>query len=147
MQKYALLLIAGFALSFLFSCQSEPSKLMPGLATADSAAIMYYDQPNNPRFFKYTKIFDRKQIEALAHDANGSVIEARDECPTDGKIYLYHPKGVVDVLYFSRAETCNTFSFIVTGEKYFASMSDESRAMIDSLQKNAVEPVATDQQQ
>jgi len=26
-------------------------------------------------------------------------------------------------------------------------MSDESRAMIDSLQKNAVEPVATDQQQ
>lgn len=116
--------------------------MMPNLASADSVAIMYYNAPNDPRFFKYLKEYDLRKMQHLISDANGKVITEKKACATRGKIYFYGKRGSVDVLYFSNKEGCMTLSFIITGEKYFVNMSKVSNDLLNDLQHLAKEPVS-----
>lgn len=112
------------------------SNMLPALAENDSAVVMYYHVPGNPRFFNMIKIRKKSILGPVIRDANKKIIDPRDTCTTQGKIYFYGKAGAVEVVYFSRNEDCMTISFIKTGEKYFTGMSEKSKVLLDSLEKN-----------
>jgi hypothetical protein len=105
--------------------------------------IMYYDSPGNPRFFKYIKQYGTNETEQLIRDINGELITNNEECISVGKIYFYGKNGNVDVVYFNNKNECMTFSFVITGEKYFVKMSKGSASLLNSWQSSAREPVST----
>jgi hypothetical protein len=111
-------------------------RMLPALAESDSAVVMYYHTPGDPRFFNMIKVKGKNPIPVAAADANGPVITAKDSCVTQGKIYFYGKNDAVETLYFSRNNDCMTLSFIQTGEKYFTGMSEATKALLDSLEKN-----------
>lgn len=113
--------------------------MMPELATCDSAAVMYYKMPNNPRFFTLAKVYDHKIVSSIANDINGRVIPAKDTCATQGKIYYYGKGDAVYIAYFSSNRDCMILSFIKTGEKYFVAMSESTKKLLAQIQKTAVE--------
>ncbi len=123
--------------------QENNSSSLPELANCDSAAVMYYHTADNPRFFNILKLYDKEQMSAIANDINDEIIPGRDTCSTQGKIYYYGKGDAVYVAYFSRAKDCMMFSFIKTGEKYFVSMSDRTKELLDELEKLAKEPIIT----
>jgi len=128
------------------ACKDNAKKnMMPEMATCDSAVIMYYHTPGNPRFFNMVKLKDKESLSVIAADANGKVIRSKDTCTSQGKIYFYGKGDAVYVTYFSRIDDCKTLSFIKTGVKYFTRMSSESKELLDKLQKDAKEPVAVSQ--
>lgn len=137
--------LAVFALLSLLilSCKEPAQKeLLPELASCDSAAVLYYHKPGNPRFFNMTKLFDKPSLSLIAGDINGEIIRRNDTCATQGKIYYYGKGDAVYTAYFTRAKDCMTLSFIKTGEKYFVKMSGEVKNLLDGLQQKAVEPKA-----
>ena len=114
---------------------------MKELETAiDSAAVLYYDTANNPRFFKYTKVAEVKSLSPVIADVNQKTINKRDDCATKGKIYFYGKQGVVYVVYFADTDDCMTFSFIITGEKYFVKMSKRAARLLKELKHKAKQP-------
>ncbi len=124
---------------FLFTaCKERTVKInmLPALAESDSAVVMYYHVPGEPRFFNMTKVWDRNSLSNVIEDANDQVIESKDTCTTQGKIYFYGKAGAVETVYFSRNKDCMTLSFIKTGEKYFTGMSKQTQELLDSLEKN-----------
>jgi hypothetical protein len=129
-------------LVFIFSCKNSKPGMMPEISHADSAAVLYYKTPGNPRFYSYAKVKDLKQFEQVVKDVNDEVIKNIDDCVTDGKIYFYKGTEEVYTIYFSMAEGCKTLSFIKTGEKYFTGMSKEAVELLSELQKEAKEPTA-----
>jgi hypothetical protein len=144
MYRNLLLMIAVYLL--VPGCNDEVKKdIMPGLSSCDSAAIMYYHTPGNPRFYNLVKVYDKKLLAAVASDINGRVIPAKDTCTTQGKIYYYGKGDAVYIAYFSRAKECMTLSYIRTGEKYFVAMSGSVKNILDDWEKKAGEPsVATE---
>ncbi len=125
--------------AFLFTaCKEKTVKInmLPALQQSDSAVVMYYHTPGNPRFFNMIKVRDRMVLSSVIEDANDEVITAKDTCTTQGKIYFYGKAGAVETVYFSRNRECMTLSFIRTGEKYFTNMSKQTRELLDSLEKN-----------
>jgi len=110
--------------------------MLPSLASSDSAVVMYYHSPGDPRFFNMIKLKDTNPLPVVTDDVNKRVITAKDTCTTQGKIYFYGKGGAVETIYFSRNKECMTLSFIKTGEKYFTSMSKETMELLDSLEKN-----------
>lgn len=110
--------------------------MLPALIESDSAVVMYYHTPGDPRFFNMTKAIVKNPLPVVATDVNGKVIEARDSCITQGKIYFYGKAGAVETIYFSRNKDCMKLSFIKTGEKYFTAMSDDTKELLDRLEKN-----------
>lgn len=136
-----ILFIIGAGCFFMAGCKEQSGKgLLPELATCDSAAVMYYKTPGNPRFFTMNKIYDKKLLAAIAGDVNGKVIKAKDSCTTRGKLYYYGKGEAVYAVYFSHVADCMTISFIKTGEKYFVSMSDATKELLEKLQVAAKEP-------
>lgn len=124
------------------SCRDNTKRgLMNELrTTVDSAAVLYYDTANNPRFFKYTKVAAVNSLSPVIADVNEKTINKRDDCATQGKIYFYGKQGVVHVVYFSDTDDCMTFSFIITGEKYFVRMSESAARLLKELKHKAKEP-------
>jgi hypothetical protein len=122
----------------LLSCKSEQGKknLLPALADSDSAVVMYYHSPGDPRFFNMIKVTEKNPLPVITRDVNDRVIKAKDSCVTQGKIYFYGKAGEVETVYFSRKEDCMTLSFIKTGEKYFTKMSNSTKELLDSLEQN-----------
>lgn len=112
--------------------------MLPSLAEADSAVVMYYHTKGNPRFYNMIKINTAKPLPVIVKDANDRVIDAKDSCETEGKIYFYGKAGAVETIYFSRNPDCMTLSFINTGEKYFTKMSMKAKDLLDSLEKNVI---------
>ncbi|MEO7923616.1 MAG: hypothetical protein ABIR30_08050 [Chitinophagaceae bacterium] len=112
--------------------------MLPELAASDSAVIMYYHSPGEPRFFNMVKLRSPNPLSSVAADVNQLVITAKDTCTTQGKIYFYGKAGAVETVYFSRNKDCMTLSFIKTGEKYFTSMGNETLKLLDSLEKNVI---------
>jgi len=100
---------------------------------ADSAAIIYYKTPANPRFYRVFKILDLAVLQPIIADVNSANIAANNNCPSLGKLYFYGKGDVVDVVYFSNADSCISFSFIKNGEKYFTQMGKRSQQLIDSI--------------
>lgn len=119
-------------------CKQKTVKInmLPPIADSDSAVVMYYHNPGDPRFFNIIKIKGKNPLSIVTTDVNDKVITSKDTCTTQGKIYFYGKAGAVETVYFSRNEDCMTLSFIKTGKKYFTKMSDEAKELLDSLQKN-----------
>ena len=113
---------------------------MPEIHDCDSATIMYYKTPGNPRFFSMTKVRDMDSLAVITKDVNGKLITGKDSCITLGKIFFYGKGEAVYPVYFSGDNTCMTLSFIKTGEKYFTKMSDETKKILDRYQLSAKEP-------
>ncbi len=140
MHGYGFLKIA-IVYFLILGCKEQSRKnQLPELETCDSAAVMYYNTPGNPRFFNMTKVYDKKILSVIAEDVNGRVIKSKDTCTTQGKIYYYGKGDAVYSVYFSRLKDCMTISFIKTGEKYFVSMSDATKKLLEELQATAKEP-------
>ncbi|MFM2231440.1 MAG: hypothetical protein RJB31_141 [Bacteroidota bacterium] len=142
---YFLLLI-----SFLHSCKSRnekksedlpssqytpivPKGMMDQINAADSAVIIYYKKPANPRFYRVLKVLDIQLLKPIIEDVNSAHITSNNNCPSLGKLYFYGKGDVVDVVYFSNADSCISFSFIKNGEKYFTRMGKQSQQLIDSI--------------
>ncbi len=124
---------------FIISCKEKTVKnVLPVLVEADSAIIMYYHVKGNPRFFNMKKVIGKNPLPLINADANNSIIEAKNNCITEGKIYFYGKVGAVETIYFSRDPDCMTLSFIKTGEKYFTKMNKATKALLDSLEKNVI---------
>lgn len=124
------------------SCRDDTKReLMKELKTTiDSAAVLYYNTPNNPRFFKYVKVNELKSLSPVISDVNKRVIKKRDDCATQGKIYFYGEEGKVYIVYFADTDDCMTFSFIITGEKYFVKMSESAARLLKELKQKAKKP-------
>lgn len=128
------------------ACKDNAKKnMMSEMNSCDSAVIMYYHTPGNPRFFNMVKLKDKESLSVIAADANGKVIKSKDTCTSQGKIYFYGKGDAVYVTYFTRTDECRTFSFIKTGEKYFTRMNEKAKELLDTLQRQAKEPVALSQ--
>ncbi|MDZ4794289.1 MAG: hypothetical protein SGI83_08445 [Bacteroidota bacterium] len=110
--------------------------MLPALASSDSAVVMYYHSPGDPRFFNMVKLRNKNPLTTVTDDVNKRIISAKDTCTTQGKIYFYGKAGAVETVYFSRNTDCLTLSFIKTGEKYFTQMSEQTKGLLDSLEKN-----------
>jgi hypothetical protein len=135
-------ILFGFMLVLLLTyCtpQGTPN-LLPELATCDSAVIMYYNTPGNPRFFKMVKVYDKASLSSLAEAANQPAHIAERDCNTQGKIYYYGDNGEVFVLYFTYDAACKSLTFIKTGEKYEVILPVAEHNMLEKLKENAYEP-------
>jgi hypothetical protein len=126
---------------FLLSC-TNPSKNngMPEIKDCDSATVMFYKTPGNPRFFEMAKIKDMDSLDDIIADANGKMITGKDSCTSTGKIFFYGKGDAVYPVYFSTGAGCMTFSFIKTGEKYFTKMGAGSKTFLDKIRLTAKEP-------
>lgn len=129
---------------WLMAC-NEPGKknLLPQLIDSDSAVVMYYHTPGDPRFFKYTKVQDMMMVTSIISEVNKGTIKSRPDCATQGKIYFYGKGDAVYAVYFSDTEDCLTYSIIVTGEKYYLKMSKEVKKILQEFRKIAVVPAVT----
>ena len=142
---YFLLLV-----SFLYSCKNRDEKKSEDLASsqytpivskgmmdqinaADSAVVIYYKKPANPRFYRVLKVLDLQLLNPIIEDVNSTPIASNNSCPSLGKLYFYGKGDIVDVVYFSNADSCISFSFIKNGEKYATRMGEKSQQLIDSL--------------
>ena len=122
----------------IYGCRQKivKIKMLPAVATSDSAVVMYYHRPGDPLFFNMIKIKEKNPLPVVTTDVNDKVIAAKDTCTTQGKIYFYGKAGAVETIYFSRNKDCMTLSFIKTGEKYFTKMSKQSKELLDRLEEN-----------
>ena len=126
---------------FIIGCSGKSGKnMMPELPYCDSAAVMYYNTPGNPRFFKMTKVYDKSTLSAISQDVNGKVIRGKEDCDSQGKIYYYGKGDEVFVVYFNKDNSCMLLSIIKTGEKYFTKMDKTTQQILNDLQKSAREP-------
>lgn len=118
------------------ACSSDKGKnRIREILTCDSAVVMYYYTPGNPRFFNMTRVKNMDSLSVVANDVNNRPVNASDTCTTQGKIHFYGKGGAVYPVYFSRTGNCMQFSFIKTGVKYFSSMSDASKSVLDDMEK------------
>lgn len=106
---------------------------MDQINDADSAVVIYYNKPANPRFYRVFKTLDLQLLQPIISDVNNVLIEQKKDCPSLGKCYFYGKGDIVDVIYFSNADTCKSFSFIKNGEKYYTRMAERSQQLIDSI--------------
>jgi hypothetical protein len=137
----SVLVSAVVAFVFMTGCSPESkSNMMPELSSCDSAAVMFYKTPGNPRFFTMSKVYDKAILSTIEKDVNGKLISGKDSCISQGKIYYYGKGDAVHVVYFSKAAGCKTLSFIKTAEKYFTNMDNTTEKLLDDLQKTAKEP-------
>ncbi len=110
-----------------------PKGMMDQINTADSAVVIYYKKPANPRFYRVLKVLDLQLLKPIIDDVNSAQVASNSNCPSLGKLYFYGKGDVVDVVYFSNADSCKSFSFIKNGEKYFTRMGERSQQLIDSI--------------
>ena len=113
---------------------------MPELGYCDSAAVLFYNSPGNPRYYTVSKVYDISILSTFGKDVNGKLINGKDNCVTQGNIYYYGKGDAVHVVYFNKSGNCMVLSFIKTAEKYFAGMSKTTQTILDDLQKTAREP-------
>ena len=139
-KKYRFLFFITVLSLIFFSCNSSNGGLMPQLKTTDSAAVIYYDTPGNPRFYTFTKVSGMEHMSPVIKDANRKTIDGMEDCISHGKIYFYSDKGAVYVIYFGDMKECMTLSFIINGEKYFSRMSNESKKLLDEYRLKAKPP-------
>lgn len=134
----AIILIVLIALS----CHGDRAKnLLPELYQCDSAVVMYYITPGNPRFYKMSKLYDSSALSSIANNANRFYREQKDTCLSRGKIFYYGDQGEVYVLYFSTNENCRFLRFIKTGEIFEVPLLNSVSKILDSLQLEAYAPV------
>ena len=107
--------------------------MMNQINEADSAVVIYYKKPANPRIYRVFKLLDVQLLQPIIADVNSVLIQQKNNCPSLGKLYFYGKGDIVDVIYFSNADSCKSFSFIKNGEKYYTRMTERSQRLIDSI--------------
>jgi hypothetical protein len=128
--------------AFLSSCiQNGTPNLLPELSTCDSAVIFYYKTPGNPRFFTMIKVYEPATLKEITFAVNKPAHPTKNECSTQGKVYMYGDKGEVFVLYFTFGDSCKSLNFIKTGEKYEVNLPDGLYKTLQQLKSSAYEPV------
>lgn len=139
-------LLTGFITSVLFiACKDEKRDLLPDIVKSDSATVMFYTNPPDPRFFTIVKVPKVAELQPIFKDVNASVINEKQECASWGKIYFYSGTEEVLVVYFSPEPACQTFSFIINGEKFVTQMTDASSELLKQLKLREVSlPAATE---
>ncbi len=138
MKTYMLFFTAIF---LLLSCTDHSKNNgMPEINDCDSATVMFYKTPGNPRFFEMAKIKNMDSLDDIIADANGKMITGKDSCTSTGKIFFYGKGDAVYPVYFSTGSGCMTFSFIKTGEKYFTKMGTGSKTFLEKIRLTAKEP-------
>lgn len=126
----------------LLACQpSGTPNLLSELNSCDSAVVMYYKTPGNPRFFQMVKVYKSELLNSLATNANQPALTGLNDCTSEGKMYYYGDRGEVYVLYFATTDSCKRLSFIKTGEKYGVKLTPRNATILDSLKKFSYEPV------
>lgn len=126
----------------LLACQpSGTPNLLSELNSCDSAVVMYYKTPGNPRFFQMVKVYKPELLSSLATNANQPALTGLNDCTSEGKMYYYGDRGEVYVLYFAATDSCKRLSFIKTGEKYGVKLTPRNAIILDSLKKFSYEPV------
>lgn len=115
----------------------KPKGMMDQINHADSAVVIYYNAPANPRFYKVFKTSDLQLLQPIISDVNSVLIQQKNDCSSLGKLYFYGKGDIVDVVYFSNADSCKSFSFIKNGEKYSTRMEERSHRLIDSIGRYA----------
>lgn len=132
-------------LSLLASCgEKGKDNLMPELNAADSAAVVFYTTPGNPRFYTFAKITDTVQLRSFAIRANKSAKTMKDDCLTEGKIFFYKGKEEAYPVYFSTSAGCRKMYFIRTGVKYYTPLPSDLENYLLELKKTAREPAGED---
>lgn len=151
MKQFFLIIFLSF---FLYSCKNREEKnagatnpviytpivskgMMDQINHADSAVVIYYNAPANPRFYKVFKTSDLQLLQSIISDVNSVLIQQKNDCPSLGKLYFYGKGDIVDVVYFSNADSCKSLSFIKNGEKYSTRMGEQSQRLIDSIGRYA----------
>ena len=126
----------------LLACQpSGTPNLLTELNSCDSAVVIYYKTPGNPRFFQMVKVYKPELLSSLATNANQPALTGLNDCTSEGKMYYYGDRGEVYVLYFAATDSCKRLSFIKTGEKYGVKLTPRNAIILDSLKKFSYEPV------
>jgi hypothetical protein len=135
-----------FASVLYFSCRTVTikRKMYPQLYKTDSAYLMYYNTPGNPRFFKLVKLYDTLSFRPLVDNANGNIVDSVSGCTTEGKLYFYEGANAVHTVYFSRKDSCKSLYFIIGGNKYFTSMQSGVKEWLDKLEPGAIEVKAAE---
>lgn len=119
--------------------------MYPALYNADSAYVIYYNEPGNPRFFKVSKQPDTLSFRPVVDNVNGIIIDSSEGCTTEGKIYFYEGNNAVHTVYFSGKENCKALYFFIGAEKYFTRMTAEIKSWLDKQRLSAAEPQPAEQ--
>lgn len=142
MKLYTFFWVVMPVLFLLIACQpSGTPNLLSELNSCDSAVVMYYKTPGNPRFFQMVKVYKPELLSSLATNANQPALTGLNDCTSEGKMYYYGDRGEVYVLYFATTDSCKRLSFIKTGEKYGVKLTPRNATILDSLKKFSYEPV------
>ncbi len=146
---------------FFFSCQTsdrqkplapapmmqqtpEPKKWQDELKASDSAAILLFDKPADPRFFKYVSVTDISSIENIVDDLDDQhVFQDNQTCKSNGKIYWYGEGDRVFTVYLCFKDSCPSFSVIQNGEKRYFMMSKTSASLFTEMLRYAKRPRST----
>lgn len=118
--------------------------MLPLLSTSDSAVVLYYMDPGEPRFYRISKVYNTGFIDQMATAINRRAVKRKLACLTEGKIHFYRSGGAVETIYFSRVDSCRYLSFIKTGEKYVLRMPASVLDSLDHYQKRSVSLTAGD---
>lgn len=113
---------------------------MPEISTADSAAVLYYTTPGNPRFYTFSKSTDTVQLRLISGNVNQAAKPMKSDCATEGKIFFYRGKEEAYTVYFSTVEDCSRLYFIRTGEKFYVPLKEEVKKILEEWKKGAKEP-------
>ena len=148
--SYLFVLFMGFG-----SCQSdthdtEKNKksnladtiVLPEIKDADSATIIYYNNPPNDRFFKVVKGKKPAGLEIIIKDVNETSQKvSQATCLSFGKIYFYKGTEQVYIIYFSDKK-CSKLAFIKNGVRYESKMSEASSQLLEEWKAKATEPLS-----
>ena len=140
MYNFRCLVLVSTVLFFTHCSPTGTPNLLPELSNCDSAVVMFYDTPGNPRFFRIAKIYDKDKLNTIANAANQPAEIAERSCNTQGKIYYYGSKGEVFVLYFTHDAACKSLSFIKTGQKYEVRLPESVYDILEKEEQIAYEP-------
>jgi hypothetical protein len=146
---------------FFFSCQTsdrkkalvpapimqqmpEPKKWQDELKASDSAAILLFDKPADPRFFKYVSVTDISSIVNIVNDLDDqNVFQDNQTCKSNGKIYWYGEGDRVFTVYFCFKKSCPSFAVIQNGQKRYFMMSGTSAFLLTEMLRHATRPQST----
>ncbi|MGZ5253232.1 MAG: hypothetical protein ACXWV4_02555 [Flavitalea sp.] len=121
----------------LISCNQSPTGIekLPELTSTDSVEILYFDEPDNDRYFTYLPTTNKEFIGSLVEDLSEHSIE-EFECFKKGKIYMFSKGKIFTTVYFSH-EQCDVLRFIHNGKVYYFKPSDETKKLLSDMKPKA----------
>lgn len=122
-----------------------PKKWQDHLKASDSAVILLFDKPADPRFFKYVSVTDISSIENIVDDLDDQhVFQDNQTCKSNGKIYWYGEGDRVFTVYLCFKDSCSSFAVIQNGEKRYFIMSGSSASLLTAMLRHAKRPQSND---